>query len=43
MYAYGYVYTQGLKASIDDLTEKAHTAKQVTLRERIEEQIANAR
>ncbi|CAF3425677.1 unnamed protein product [Rotaria sp. Silwood1] len=33
----------GLKGLIDDLTEKAHTAKQLTLKERIEEQINDAR
>jgi hypothetical protein len=32
-----------LKGLIDDLTGKAHTAKQLTLRERIEEQINDAR
>ncbi len=32
-----------LKGLIDDLTEKAHTAKQLTLRERIKEQINDAR
>jgi len=32
-----------LKGLIDDLTEKAHTAKQLTLKERIEEQIKDAR
>jgi len=33
----------GLRGLIDDLTEKAHTAKQMTLKERIEEQIDDAR
>ncbi|CAF1371010.1 unnamed protein product [Adineta steineri] len=33
----------GLKGLIDDLTEKAHTAKQLTLKERMEEQIHEAR
>jgi len=33
----------GLKSLIDDLTEKARTAKQLTLKERIEEQITDAR
>jgi len=33
----------GLKGLIDDCTEKARTAKQVTLKERIEEQIKDAR
>jgi len=33
----------GLKGLIDDLSEKAHTAKQLTLKERIEEQIRDAR
>ncbi|CAF0994298.1 unnamed protein product [Rotaria sordida] len=33
----------GLKGLIDDLTEKAHTAKQLTLKERIKEQINDAR
>jgi hypothetical protein len=32
-----------LKGLIDDLTEKARTAKQLTLKERIEEQITDAR
>lgn len=32
-----------LKGSIDDLTEKARTAKQLTLKQRIEEQISDAR
>jgi hypothetical protein len=32
-----------LKGLIDDLTEKARTAKQLTLKERIEEQINDAR
>jgi len=36
-------YILGLKALIDDLTDKAHTAKQLTLKERIEEQIHDAR
>ncbi|UJR23331.1 hypothetical protein I4U23_026345 [Adineta vaga] len=33
----------GLKGLIDDLTGKAHTTKQLTLRERMEEQINDAR
>jgi hypothetical protein len=33
----------GLKGLIDDLTEKARTVKQLTLKERIEEQIKEAR
>lgn len=38
-----FVLCLGLKALIDDLTEKAHAAKQLTLKERIEEQIHDAR
>lgn len=33
----------GLQAVIDDLTDKVYSVKQVTLKERMEEQIADAR
>jgi hypothetical protein len=33
----------GLKGLIDHLREKTHTAKQLTLKERVEEQINDAR